>query len=262
MRITFDLTLLLTTAALVLRLSVLMATLPLLDLRAVPLLWRLALAAALAAALAPTVAPLVPPGTALLAWPTLVGEALRSLVVGALLAFAVNLAFTAVRYAGTIMDMQIGFGIVNTFDPQTGSQISVISQLYYLLAVLLFFSVDAHHVMLREVVASCRVLPPFAPLSVGAGGWQMVEEYGSVFGLGLRLAAPLVTVLLLISAAMGVIVKTAPQIHVLVVGFPIKIGVGLLVIGLSLVYFKNGVLGLFAGGEALVERVLLALTAQ
>jgi flagellar biosynthetic protein FliR len=254
-----DIRLLLTTAALTLRLSILIGTLPLLDQRNLPLLWRLAMAVALAGALAPQIAPTVPPAASLLSWPVLVGETVQSLLIGTLLAFAVNLVFSAVRYAGTLADMQIGFGIVNTYDPYTASQISIIAQTYYLLSVLLFFAVDAHHLVLRTVVQSCSVLPLFTPAQVDAGALLLVQEYGQVFTLGLRLAAPVVVVLLLVSAAMGVIVKTAPQIHVMVVGFPIQIAVGLFMLGVSLVFFKDVVVGLFAANGGLLERLLLAL---
>ncbi len=254
-----DIRLLLTTAALTLRLSILFGTLPLLDQRNLPLLWRLALAVVVAAALAPQIAPQVPTAANLLSWPVLIGEAVQSLLIGALLAFAVNLVFSAVRYAGTLADMQIGFGIVNTYDPYTASQISIIAQTYYLLSVLLFFAVDAHHLVLRTAVQSCAILPLFAPAQVDAGALLLVQEYGQVFSLGLRLAAPVVIVLLLVSAAMGVIVKTAPQIHVMVVGFPIQIAVGVFTLGVSLVFFKDVVIGLFAANGGLLERLLLAL---
>jgi flagellar biosynthetic protein FliR len=215
-------------------------------------------AAALAAALTPGVVAGLAPGIAI-TWSGLVGEALRSLLVGALLAFTVNLAFTAVRYAGHVVGMQIGFAIVNSFDPQSGAQVSVIAQVYYLLAVLLFFAVDGHHALVAAMYQSCVILPPLRPIDAGAGAWLMLREYGTIFSLGLRIAAPVVIVLLLISATMGVIVKTVPQINVLVVGFPIKIGVGLLTLGLSLVFFREITLSLVGGLQDQLGRVLLAL---
>ncbi len=259
MSFTVDITYFAVVGALTLRLGTMAATLPLLDQRAVPFLWRLALGAVLALALAPGVIAGMPPLPVSFSWPLLVGEAVRSLLAGALLALAVNLVFTAVRYAGNITGMQIGFAIVNTVDPQSGTQISVIAQLYYLLAVLIFFALNAHHVLLGAIYQSCTVLPLFAPLDTGAGAWFMIQEYGAIFALGLRIAAPVVIVLLLVSATMGVIVKTVPQINVLVVGFPIKIGVGLLMIGLSMVFFKQVVVGLLLGMEGKLDAVLLAL---
>lgn len=75
----------------------------------------------------------------------------------------------------------------------------------------------------------------------------------------MRIAAPVVLVLLLVSASMGIVVKTVPQINVLVVGFPIKIAVGLITLGLSLVYFRTIVINLMAGMSEQLARLLLAM---
>ncbi len=259
MQFELDITLLAVTAALAVRFGVLAATLPLLDIRSVPPLWRVALAVSFAAALAPGIARTIPVGTVSLAWPNLVMEAVRSLVVGALLGFTINLVFTAVRYAGSIVGMQIGFAIVNSFDPMSNSQISVISQLYYLLAVLLFFVTGAHQILVAAMYQSCVVIPPFASGDPVGGAWFLVREFGTVFSLGLQIAAPIVIVLLLVSASMGVIVKTVPQLNVLVVGFPIKIGVGLITVGLSLVFFKQVTISVMAGMQGTLAELLLAM---
>jgi len=254
-----DMTLIAITAALAVRFGVLAATLPLLDTRAVPPLWRVALAVSFAAALAPGLAAGIPAGSLSLTWPSLVMETARSLVVGALLGFTVNLVFTAVRYAGSIVGMQIGFAIVNSYDPMSNSQISVISQFYYLLAVLLFFVTGAHQILVAAMYQSCLAVPPFTTGDPVGGAWYLLHEFGSVFALGLQIAAPVVIVLLLVSASMGVIVKTVPQLNVLVVGFPIKIGVGLITVGLSLVFFRQVTVGAMAGMQNQLAELLLAM---
>lgn len=254
-----DITLLAVTAALAVRFAVLAATLPMLDVRAVPALWRLALAGMLAASLAPAVLPAVPPGSVSLAWQPLVTEAVRSLVIGMMLGFTLNLVFVAVRFAGDIAGMQVGFSIVNAFDPMSNSQISVISQFYYLLAVMLFFASGAHLMLISAMFQSCLALPPFGAGALTGGAWHLLKEFSSVFTLGLRIAAPIVIVLLLISAAMGVVVKTVPQLNVLVVGFPIKIGVGLITLGASLVFFREAVMNLMARVPDQLARTLAAM---
>lgn len=260
MQFELDITLMAVTAALAVRFAVLTATLPLLDLRSVPFVWRLALAFSFAGALAPGVAAQLPAGAVDLSWQILVVETLRSLVVGVLLGFTINLVFATVRLAGSIAGMQIGFAIVNSFDPMSNSQVSVIGQLYYLLAVLLFFVTGAHHVLVTSMFQSCVAVPPFGPVNPAGGAWLLLREFSSVFAIGFRIAAPVVLVLLLVSAAMGVIVKTVPQINVLIVGFPIKIAVGLVTLGASLVFYRVVVLGLFADLPAKLSGVLLAMS--
>ncbi|MBU2503295.1 flagellar biosynthetic protein FliR [bacterium] len=259
MTFSFDLTVIAVGAALALRFGVLAATLPLVDMRTVPPLWRAALAVCLGASLAPAVTAQLPAFPDPLTWQVALAEGVRSLVVGAMLGFTVNLVFTAVRVAGTIAGMQVGFAIVNSFDPTTQSQVSVLGQLYYLLTVLLFFATGTHHILVGAMVRSCEILPPFSGIQTAGASWFLLQEFGEVFAVGLRIAAPVVLVLLLVSSAMGVIVKTVPQLNILVVGFPIKIGVGVFVFGLSLVYFKEVVLGQFSGLEGMLNGVMLAL---
>ena len=77
--------------------------------------------------------------------------------------------------------MQIGFAIVNSFDPQSEAQVSVVAQLYYILAVLFFFAVDGHHMLITALYRSGTALPLFTPLAPGPAGWLMVQEYGQIF---------------------------------------------------------------------------------
>jgi len=256
MALGLDIGLVLMTAVIALRLAVLLALAPLMDNRSVPPLWRLAVAIPLAWALAPTALPHLQDLPQQLTWPLLAVEAVNSLLVGALLTFAINLVLTGVRFGGSVAGMQIGFAIVNAYDPQTGSQISIIAQLYYLLTVLLFFALDVHHHLVAALVASVTAVPPFAAPDFTQAAGLLLRSYSEVFLIGLRVAAPVALVLLLVSAAMGVIVKTAPQIHVLVVGFPVKIATGIFVTGATLVYFGSVVERAFASSEDLIARVL------
>lgn len=259
MVLALDTRLVICAAVMALRLAVLLALAPLMDNRSVPLWWRLAVAVPLGWALAPLALPYLDALPHGLTWPVLAFEAVNSLLVGALLTFAINLVLAGVRFGGSIAGMQIGFAIVNAYDPQTDSQISIIAQFYYLLSVLLFFVLDVHHHLVQALVMSFQAVPPFHAPDFAAASGVVLRAYSEVFVLGLRAAAPVAVVLLLVSTAMGVIVKTAPQIHVLVVGFPVKIAVGLFVLGTSLIHFRGVVERSFAATGDLIARVLAAL---
>ncbi|PIV80577.1 hypothetical protein COW53_08910 [bacterium CG17_big_fil_post_rev_8_21_14_2_50_64_8] len=255
-----DLALLSVTVALAIRFAVLAATMPLLDTQTVPPLWRFALAVCLGVSLAPSVEAQTATVVVTWTWPNLVAEVLRSLVVGAMLGFTVNLVFETVKFAGSIAGMQVGFSIVNAYDPMTNSQISVLSRIYHLLAVLLFFVSGSHLILIQAMYQSCLVVPPFVNPDAPAGAWYLASRFGDVFSLGLRIAAPVVLILLLVSSAMGVVVKTVPQLNILAVGFPVKIAVGLMVFGVSLVYFRDITLSLMSGLTDKLGEVLLALS--
>ena len=253
--------LLIVTAMLGLRLAVTAALLPLVSGRSVPVVWRLAVAGALAFAIAPVLLPEIDLTQADLSWSGLAAEALRSLIVGLTMSFVIGIPFAAVRFAGQIIGMQVGFSLVNTLDPQGGAQLSVLANVYYIVAVLLFFTSDAHHILVGAMTESCRILPIFSPLEPSAAMWLVLREFSDYFRLGLIISAPVVAVLLLVSAAMGFIVKTVPQINILIVGFPVKLAVGLAMFGLSLVLFGQVYQGLVTDMEAQLMRILTAFTA-
>lgn len=258
---TFDVTMLVVTVLLTLRLSILAAVLPLISGRTVPVIWRLALCAVVAVAAAPIAAAELPPGPLVLTWESLLGEAARSLMIGALMAFVVGIPFAAVRFAGQVIGVQIGFSMVNTVDPQSGIQASVLAQLHYLLAVMLFFAMDLHHLLIRVMLETARVAPLFGAIDGRSGSWFLVEGFSEFFRIGFVIAAPVIIVLLLISACMGFVVKTVPQINVLVVGFPIKIAVGLAMVGASMMFFGRIFTGLMTDMETQLMELLAALQA-
>jgi flagellar biosynthesis protein FliR len=251
-----DVRFVLAAAVVSMRLSMLLALAPIMDNRLVPVLWRLAVALPLGWALAPLAIAYLPEQPQGLSWHLLALEALQSLVLSAILAMAMNLVLAAVRFAGGIIGMQIGFAIVNAYDPQTDSQISVVSHLYFILTVLLFFALDVHLVLIRALVATLVVAPPFLQPDYTPAFGELLRGYSRMFLIGLQASAPVVLVLMLVTAAMGVIVKTTPQIHVLVVGFPVKIGVGILVLGTSLAYFGGVVTQALTATGDLLTRVL------
>jgi flagellar biosynthetic protein FliR len=259
MNVTVDSRLLLVALVLVARMATMLALLPIMDRRSVPVWWRLALAVPVAWALAPLVAAGTPDLPAVITWPLLLLEGFNSLVIGALLAFAITLVLAVVRFAGSLVGMQVGFAIVNAYDPQTGSQISIISHLYYLLATLLLFSLDVHLTLVQAIVTSVQLIPPFSTPDFTTGSVMLLKAYSDVFSVGLTAAAPVSLILLMVSATMGVVVKTAPQIHVLVVGFPIQIAVGIAALGSSLLFFRGVVERSLVRSQDLVVGILEAL---
>lgn len=259
MNVTVDSRLLLVALVLVARMATMLALLPIMDRRSVPVWWRLAVAVPVGWALAPLAMAGNPDLPSEITWPLLLLEGFNSLVIGALMAFAVTLVLAIVRFAGSLVGMQVGFAIVNAYDPQTGSQISIISHLYYLLAALLIFALDVHLTLVQAIVMSVRLIPPFAMPDLAAGSLVVLQAYRDLFLVGLTAAAPVSLILLMVSATMGVVVKTAPQIHVLVVGFPIQIAVGLAALGSSLVFFRGVVERSLIKSQDLMVRILEAL---
>jgi flagellar biosynthetic protein FliR len=162
---------------------------------------------------------------------------LKEVIVGLIIGFFANIIFYGIQMAGQIIGIQIGFGIINIIDPYSNIQISLVGQLYYLVALLIFLAIDGHHFLLRALVFSYEQVP-LASAVFPAGLTAKVNLLSAlVFDIALRVAAPMLTTLFITDVALGFMARVAPQMNVFIVGFPLKIGLGLLVLTLTINYF-------------------------
>lgn len=156
-----------------------------------------------------------------------VAAACTEVALGATLALGVLLAFAAFSFAGNLLDVQIGFGMAQVFDPAQGRPSPVLASTFSLAGVLVFFLVEGHHALLRGIAFSLEQFPAGAawPLATAADG--VLRQAGGVFTLGFALAAPVVFCILLTELALGVVARNLPQVNMFVLGLPIKVMVGL-----------------------------------
>ncbi len=160
--------------------------------------------------------------------------AISEALLGLSLAFFVRLIFAGIQFGGQLLGFQMGFGVANVLDPATGVQAPVLSQLAYLVALLLFLFFDMHHFFLLGLGESLKTLP-VGTLSLKGRLFEFLALKGEViFRLGLKVLAPALAILLLIQIALGIVSRFVPQINVMIVSFPLTIGVGLFFFGLTL----------------------------
>lgn len=149
-------------------------------------------------------------------------------LVGLVLGFTATLVFTAIRIAGELLDLQMGFAMASLFDPATGTRTTLIGEYLYIVAILLFFALDGHHSLLLLLQKSYEVVPP----SGAVFQLRMVDSilglFSTMFALGFKIAAPLIAVLFISDLSLGFVSKTVPQLNVFIMGFPLKVGFGML----------------------------------
>ncbi|RYF36402.1 MAG: flagellar biosynthetic protein FliR [Comamonadaceae bacterium] len=212
------------------RISALFLMTPVLYAIPVPPLVRVLMAVALAAALA------LPfsggPQTQPVGAGVLLQSFLQELAVGATLGLGILMAFAGFAIAGRLIDVQVGFGIGQVFDPLTRTQVPVLTSVFTLFGVLLFFLVDGHHALLRGIAYSLERFPLGMPWSLDAAAAPVVKQASALFTLGFALAAPVVLSLLLVEFALGVIARNLPQVNMFVLGIPVKIIAGLLALSI------------------------------
>jgi flagellar biosynthetic protein FliR len=163
---------------------------------------------------------------------------IREVLIGVLLGFTAYLFFTAVQIAGSFIDIQMGLGIANVIDPMTGAQSPLIGNFKFILAMLLFLTFNGHHYMIDGFMKSYEWIPLnnelFASIQRGVVHEFLLRSFANVFSLALQMSAPLVVALFLTDVGLGILSKTAPQFNIFVVGVPIKIIVGFLLLILVL----------------------------
>ncbi|HHJ13911.1 MAG TPA: flagellar biosynthetic protein FliR [Gammaproteobacteria bacterium] len=159
----------------------------------------------------------------------------NELVVGAALAFGVFAAFAAFLFGGRILDFQMGFGVANLIDPATRTQSPLLGTVLNLMAVIIFFLLNGHHMLIRGLAYSIEKIPPGAPMRA-LGVEAIVSQFGVMFVYGLAVVAPAVFTLLLLDVGMAVAARTMPQVNMFIIGFPLKIFLGLVLLALSLNY--------------------------
>jgi flagellar biosynthetic protein FliR len=156
------------------------------------------------------------------------GEIFAGLIIG----YTAYLLFSGIQMAGQIIDIQVGFGLVNVIDPAGGQQVSILGQFYYLVALMFFLAVDGHHALIKALGDSFSLLP------AGSIGWlEQAGKAGPLLGafftklfiIAFQVAAPSVAVLFLTNLTMGLLSRTLPQMNVFIVGLPLNIVVGLMV---------------------------------
>jgi flagellar biosynthetic protein FliR len=146
--------------------------------------------------------------------------------IGLLLAFGVHTAFAALSMAGELLDLQIGFGAANVFNPTTRTDSPLIGAILSSLGVVVFFALDGHHAFMRGIAFSVVQMPPGeegAHLSMSA----VVRQFGAIFTLALALAAPVLSILALAEVGFAVVSRVLPQMNVYFVALPLKILAGL-----------------------------------
>jgi len=176
------------------------------------------------------------PYTSLASYVFLIG---KEFLVGVTMGFISYMFFAAIYVAGHMIATQIGFGMVNVFDPLTNVQIPITADFYAILATLFMLVTDSHHLLIKAVADSYDVLPPGGAQFSGGVVRQLVEMFYQTLIIGFKIAAPITAAILIADVALGIIAKAMPQMNVFMLGMPLKIIIGFIVILITLAAFKG-----------------------
>lgn len=161
------------------------------------------------------------------------GEFLLGLIFG----FVSSLIMQAVQMAGHVLDMQIGFGIVNVFDPQFGQQVPLLGNFKYILALMVFLATNGHHVLLSALVASFKLVPVTGVVIPASLAGFIVDLVSGAFAIAFKITVPVLASLVLADVAFGILARTMPQMNIFVVGIPAKLIIGIFAMMMALPFY-------------------------
>lgn len=218
---------------------------------------RVIMAGVLTLALTPIVMTQIPTPPSEIGSLTLV--LLGEILIGMVLGFVGRLVFSAFEMAAHVISSQMGFSLAGTIDPSTQAQTAVFGIVAQMLALMVLLSIDGHHWFLMATVKSFGTTPPgafsFSPELLDL----LLRLSANALTVGVTLAAPAIIVLLAIELGLEFLGRTAPQLQVFFLGFPLKIGVGLWLLGTSVYLMPSAFRGVM---ETLYHNLVQALGAM
>jgi len=212
------------------RIGAFLMIVPVLGAQVVPTRVRLGLAFMMTIAVSPILPPM--PVIEVAGMESLVIIA-QQVLIGLTLGYIVLTILQVFILAGQTISMQMGLGFASMVDPANGISVAVLSQWYQVLVTLVFLAINGHLVVI-EVMAESFQIMPVGPVSFSRESFMAIAEFGAwLFQASLMLALPAISALLLVNLTFGIMTRAAPQLNVFVLGFPITMLAGLVIVWAS-----------------------------
>lgn len=225
------------------RVLAVLATSPVMSLKTVPTQARLGLGLFTALVLVPVVTNNGSAATVDVTWTALAGEAL----VGALAGFASTLAYTAIQFGASLLDIQAGFSMAALYDATFGTSGAMLERFYGALAGLLFFETDAHHLVIYAL-AQLFTIVPLGGFGLGQIKPDLLAQIATgSFVIAFELIFPVMVALLLADIALAVLARVAPQFGIFTIGLQVKVALALGALLLTMPLLVPRLEGLFTG---------------
>jgi flagellar biosynthetic protein FliR len=215
------------------RVTTMLSFVPIFSASQLPLQARVAFGLLLAIVIAPTV-PLVANLDGIYGLTTAV---FSQVVIGFVFGFVASLVFAGVQFAGEILDIEIGFAVVNVINPTTQQSVTIVGEFQLALATVLFLVTNGHHFVVQGMAGSFSLVPlPNAEVT-GPVAASVIDFFGRSLSIVFQIGAPTAVALFIVNVSLGLMAKVAPQMNVFVVGLPLQIGIGLIMLIVTMPIF-------------------------
>jgi flagellar biosynthetic protein FliR len=177
----------------------------------------------------------------------------QEVLIGALSGYAAALTFSALQMAGHLMGIVSGFSAANVLNPALEDNGTAMDQMFLITAFLVFLVINGHHMFLLGLQRTFDIVPVNSALpTLSLSNYlRMTSEF---IASGVQMALPVVGTLLLTDLTLGLLARVAPQVHVFFLGIPLKIGIGLIALALTIVILAPNLESMFTNlGERTLE---------
>lgn len=192
--------------------------------------------------------------SSLATWPLMI---FMEFLIGVGMGIATNVVFEAAQMAGQVLGVQMGYSLVNILDPQTQVDTTVVSLFYQSIVMLLFLRMDVHYWLLRAIGNSFLYMPAGTMHLSSLFTMAVIKTVGQIFGLGIQIAAPVLSATLVADIVLGLLGKASPQLPLMLLGPSIKSLLGISILIATLKYwpelFRRLFLDSLANGEHLLH---------
>lgn len=172
-------------------------------------------------------------------FPTLMYYCLSEFVIGLSYGLISSVFMNAVYLAGAIIDLNIGLSIISVISPQDEQEIPVSANLLYLLGIMIFLVTDMHHVLIKGIMDSFKILPVGTGIFDFTGAYQFNDYISTSLTIGFQLSAPFIFTMLMLDIILGLLSKAMPSMNIFVLGMPLKILTGLVLYLILMPYYAN-----------------------
>lgn len=156
----------------------------------------------------------------------------KELLVGAIIGFSANMVMWAARFAGGLVDFEMGFQAAALFDPEQGSP-TLIGEVYFLISMMIFLMINGHHYVIETFYVSVKAVP-LTTFAISEATVSVLSKFvATVLIIGLKIAAPILIALFCTNLVLALLARMAPQTNIFMLSFQIKIGVGLVMLFLT-----------------------------
>lgn len=162
---------------------------------------------------------------------------MQQILAGLAIGFSMRLIFTAIEMCGEFVGMQMGLGFASFYDPLNASFTPVVAQFLGIIGALAFLGMNGHLLMIEALAGSFHTFPVSSALPQAVALHTLVVWGGSIFAYALQLSLPVIGALLIANLALAILTRSAPQLNIFQIGFPITLAVGFATLALSMPYF-------------------------